>query len=66
LAVDLVVKVQKTSYVIPGISQKTNEFKVFNSELGKIKDIRNRFQHINGDVMNADSDNLLGSISWLQ
>lgn len=64
LFVDLIVRIKKTAYKIPVLNQKEAEYRKFNDALGAIVSVRDRFQHANNDIINADSDSLIGAISW--
>ena len=64
LFVDLSVRLQKIAYSIPRISHKSDEYRAFEKELKNLKEVRNKFQHINNEVASDGTDHLLGTISW--
>jgi hypothetical protein len=64
LFVDLAVKIQKIALKIPKINQKGPEYRSFTRSLGELKELRNKFQHINDNVASTSSSHMLGTISW--
>lgn len=64
LFVDLAVRIQKIAYSLPRINHRVIEYREFNESLGNLKELRNRFQHINNEIATDANDHLLGAISF--
>lgn len=62
--VDTATRINKIAHVIPRMNQNSKEYRAFNSSLGNLTDLRDRFQHINREVSNQGKDHIMGSISW--
>lgn len=62
--VDNIVRYEKIACVLPRMSQRTDEFKLFSNRLSGLKDLRNLLQHINGDIDTEFESPILGGVSW--
>lgn len=62
--VDTATRINKIAHVIPKMNQSSREYRAFNSAIGNLTDLRDRFQHINMEVSNQEKDHIMGSISW--
>jgi hypothetical protein len=64
LFVDLAVRIQKLAHALPRINHRSKEYRQFDDRLGELKDLRNRFQHINNEIDVDGHHHLLGAISF--
>jgi len=64
--VDNIVRYQKIASILPRFSQKSEEFKTFESKLHGLKELRNLLQHINGDIDTEFESPILGGVTWVK
>ena len=62
--VDNIVRYEKIACILPRFNQRTDEFKLFSSRLGGMKELRNLLQHINEDIDTEFESPILGGITW--
>lgn len=63
--IDHLVRYRKIAFVLPYVSQKSQEFRSLDAAIGQLKDIRDQFQHINNDIENSFTGPLLGAVCWV-
>lgn len=62
--IDHLTRYQKIAFTLPRLNHKSKPFKKLNSAFGKIKEVRNQFQHINNNIENDFEGPLLGAVCW--